>query len=133
MHALPRAKCVSKLWQQLSRLACGADSEIAQRRYVRRLLLTCAVASQPRTAARRAGRNRGRTAAGLAPGESAFSLADQRLLHDLTRQAGIAVQTVWLTTDLPQLTVDLQQSRERLVTTRASCLTVESYSHRNVA
>jgi signal transduction histidine kinase len=54
----------------------------------------------------------------LRPGESAFSPADQRLLNDLTRQAGIAVQAARLTTDLRQLTVDLQQSRERLVTTR---------------
>jgi signal transduction histidine kinase len=45
-----------------------------------------------------------------APSE-AFSDADQRLLRDLARQAGIAVHTVRLTTDL-------QRSRERLVTTR---------------
>jgi signal transduction histidine kinase len=37
--------------------------------------------------------------------------ADQRLLHDLTPQIGVAVNAV-------RLTVDLQRSRERLVTTR---------------
>jgi signal transduction histidine kinase len=45
-----------------------------------------------------------------APNE-AFSPADHRLLHDLARQAGIAVHAV-------QLTRDLQRSRERLVTAR---------------
>lgn len=44
------------------------------------------------------------------PGE-VFSPADQRLLHDLARQAGVAVHAV-------RLTHDLQQSRERLITTR---------------
>lgn len=44
------------------------------------------------------------------PGEG-FTSADRRLLDDLTRQAGIAVHAVRLTTDL-------QHSRERLVTTR---------------
>jgi signal transduction histidine kinase len=41
----------------------------------------------------------------------AFSPADRRLLDDLTRQAGVAVQTV-------RLTSDVQRSRERLVTAR---------------
>ena len=45
-----------------------------------------------------------------APGES-FSAADNRLLDDLAREAGVAVHAVRLTTDL-------QRSRERLVTTR---------------
>jgi signal transduction histidine kinase len=45
-----------------------------------------------------------------APGES-FSSADQRLLADLARQAGIAAHAVLLTRDL-------QRSRERLVTAR---------------
>jgi signal transduction histidine kinase len=45
-----------------------------------------------------------------APGEP-FSPADHRLLHDLARQAGIAVHAVRLTTDL-------QQARQRLITTR---------------
>jgi len=45
-----------------------------------------------------------------APGEN-VSPADRRLLEDLARQAGIAVHAV-------RLTRDLQQSRERLVTTR---------------
>ncbi|MCA1718135.1 MAG: histidine kinase, partial [Actinobacteria bacterium] len=40
-----------------------------------------------------------------------FTAADRRLLDDLTRQAGVAVHAVRLTTDL-------QHSRERLVTTR---------------
>jgi signal transduction histidine kinase len=44
------------------------------------------------------------------PGEG-FTPADRRLLDNLTRQAGIAVHAVRLTTDL-------QRSRERLVTTR---------------
>jgi signal transduction histidine kinase len=53
-----------------------------------------------------------------APGES-FSRADQRLLEDLARAAGVAVHAVRLTADLQRLTVDLQRSRERLVTARA--------------
>jgi len=52
-----------------------------------------------------------------APGE-AFTPADQRLLEDLTRQIGVAVYAVRLTADLKRLTVDLQRSRERLVTAR---------------
>ncbi len=40
-----------------------------------------------------------------------FSLADRRLLDDLARQIGIAVQAM-------RLTADLQRSRERLVTAR---------------
>ena len=47
-----------------------------------------------------------------------FGKADQRLLTDLARQAGVAVYAVRLTTDLQRLTVSLQQARERLVTTR---------------
>jgi signal transduction histidine kinase len=45
-----------------------------------------------------------------APGET-FSPADRRLMDDLARQAGIAVHAV-------QLTIDLQQARERLVEAR---------------
>lgn len=45
-----------------------------------------------------------------APGES-FSPADRRLLEDLARQAGIAIHAVRATTEL-------QQARERLVSTR---------------
>ena len=45
-----------------------------------------------------------------APGEQ-FSTSDRRLLEDLARQAEVAVHAV-------RLTVDLQGSRERLVTTR---------------
>jgi signal transduction histidine kinase len=54
----------------------------------------------------------------LAPrarGES-FSTADQRLLTLLAQQAGAAAHTVLLTDELRQLNVDLQHSRERLVT-----------------
>jgi signal transduction histidine kinase len=52
-----------------------------------------------------------------APGEN-FSSADRRLLEDLAREAGVAVHAVRLTTNLQRMTEDLQQSRERLVTTR---------------
>ncbi len=51
------------------------------------------------------------------PGEG-FSSADQRLLADLARQAGNALHAVRLTSELRQVAVDLQQARERLVTTR---------------
>jgi signal transduction histidine kinase len=44
------------------------------------------------------------------PGES-FNRADRRLLHDLARQSGPAIQA-------SRLTADLRRSRERLVTTR---------------
>ena len=44
--------------------------------------------------------------------------ADSRLLADLARQAGVAVYAMRLTTHLQQLTESLQESRERLVTTR---------------
>ncbi len=44
--------------------------------------------------------------------------ADRVLLGDLARQAGVAVHAVRLTADLKRLTVDLQRSREHLVTTR---------------
>lgn len=47
-----------------------------------------------------------------------FSKADQHLLSDLARQAGVAVHAVQLTTHLKQLSSNLQQARERLVTTR---------------
>jgi signal transduction histidine kinase len=52
-----------------------------------------------------------------APGEP-LTPTDLRLLNELARQAGVAVQAVRLTTDLERLTVDLQHSRERLVTAR---------------
>lgn len=45
------------------------------------------------------------------PGEAGFAASDRRLLHDLARQAGIAVSAV-------RLTAELQRSRERLVTAR---------------
>ncbi len=44
--------------------------------------------------------------------------SDRRLLIDLARQAGTAVQSIQLTADLQRLTADLQQSRERLVLSR---------------
>jgi len=47
-----------------------------------------------------------------------FSSADRALLNDLARQAGIAVHAVRLTTDLQQLTQELQRSRTQLVTAR---------------
>jgi signal transduction histidine kinase len=47
-----------------------------------------------------------------------FSSADRALLTDLTRQAGIAVHSVRLTTDLQRLTDELQHSRTQLVTAR---------------
>jgi signal transduction histidine kinase len=51
----------------------------------------------------------------LRPGERSLNPADARLLNDLARQAGIAVQAARLTGELRVLTHDLQQSRERLV------------------
>lgn len=54
----------------------------------------------------------------LRAGERELSDADRRLLHELTRQVGIAVQAARLTNDLQTLTQDLQQSRERLVSAR---------------
>jgi signal transduction histidine kinase len=47
-----------------------------------------------------------------------FSATDRRLLDDLARQAGVAAHAVRLTTQLQGLTVDLQHSREQLVTMR---------------
>ena len=47
-----------------------------------------------------------------------FTPAERRLLADLARQTGAAAHAVRLTTDLQRLTVDLQHSRERLVTAR---------------
>jgi signal transduction histidine kinase len=51
------------------------------------------------------------------PHES-FSPADRRLLDDLARQAGLAAYNVSLAAELMNLTLDLQRSRERLVTIR---------------
>lgn len=51
------------------------------------------------------------------PGDS-LTPADLRLLHDLAPQIAVAVQAMRLTTELKQLTADLQQSRTRLVTAR---------------
>ncbi len=44
--------------------------------------------------------------------------ADLRLVRDLAPQIGMALHSALLLTDLHQLTVDLQRSRERLVATR---------------
>lgn len=52
-----------------------------------------------------------------APGES-FTHADRDLLDDLARQVGVAAHAVRLTHELRQLTQDLQQARERLVSAR---------------
>jgi signal transduction histidine kinase len=52
-----------------------------------------------------------------APGER-FTPADLALLEDLARQAGLTAHAVRLTANLKRLTVDLQCSRERLVTAR---------------
>ncbi len=51
------------------------------------------------------------------PGE-ALTSADQRLLHDLTPQIGVALHAVRLTAHLKQVNADLQRSREQLVTAR---------------
>ena len=51
------------------------------------------------------------------PGE-AFSSTDRQLLEMLADRAGAAAHAVRLTTDLQQLTVDLQATRERLVNAR---------------
>lgn len=52
-----------------------------------------------------------------APGE-AFSTSDRQLLHDLAYQVSVAVHAIRLTADLQRLTVDLQNSRERIVLAR---------------
>ena len=52
-----------------------------------------------------------------APGE-AFSAGDRQLLHDLAYQISVAVHAIRLTADLQRLTVDLQNSRERIVLAR---------------
>jgi signal transduction histidine kinase len=51
-------------------------------------------------------------------GDSAFTVADLRLLEDLTHQIGVAAHAVQLTDEARQLSADLQRSRERLVATR---------------
>ena len=51
------------------------------------------------------------------PGER-FTSIDRALLDDLARQAGMAVHAVRLTAELKRLTVDLQRSREHLITAR---------------
>lgn len=57
------------------------------------------------------GDNIGRLVVARRNGGSAFSSAEMRLLRNIARQAGAAVHAV-------QLTIDLQHSRQRLVTTR---------------
>lgn len=51
------------------------------------------------------------------PGTS-FSPADLRLLHDLARQAGVAVHATRLTAELRQTNQELRLSRTRLITAR---------------
>jgi signal transduction histidine kinase len=46
------------------------------------------------------------------------AVADQRLLSDVARQAGVVAHAVQLQRDLQHLAGDLQQARERLVATR---------------
>ncbi len=50
--------------------------------------------------------------------DAPFSVADQRLLGDVARQAGLVARAVQLQHDLQQLASDLQGARARLVTTR---------------
>ena len=50
--------------------------------------------------------------------DAPFSVADQRLLSDVARQAGVVAHAVQLQRDLQHLAGDLQQARERLVATR---------------
>jgi signal transduction histidine kinase len=50
--------------------------------------------------------------------EEELSPADQRLVRDLAPQIGMALHSALLLTNLQQLTIDLQHSRERLVTAR---------------
>ncbi len=62
--------------------------------------------------------NVGELALGSRREGEALTPADQRFLRDLMPQIGVAVHAVRLTADLKQLTIDLQRSRERLVTAR---------------
>ncbi len=48
--------------------------------------------------------------------EEELTPADLRLVRDLAPQIGLALHSALLLTDLQQLTIDLQRSRERLVT-----------------
>ena len=50
--------------------------------------------------------------------EEELTPADLRLVHDLAPQIGMALHSALLLMNLQQLTVDLQRSRERLVTAR---------------
>jgi signal transduction histidine kinase len=52
------------------------------------------------------------------PGETALGAADQQLVGDLARQAGMAAHAVLLHQQTVQLADDLQQARERLVLAR---------------
>jgi signal transduction histidine kinase len=52
-----------------------------------------------------------------APGES-FSAADQRLVTDLARHAGVAAHAIRLTKDLQRTNADLQRARVRLISAR---------------
>jgi signal transduction histidine kinase len=55
--------------------------------------------------------------ANRAPGE-AFTRPDQKLITNLARQAGVAAKAFRLTDELQRVNIDLQRSRERLVTER---------------
>ncbi|MDP9380654.1 MAG: sensor histidine kinase [Chloroflexota bacterium] len=55
---------------------------------------------------------------GIRAGEQTFGAADRRLLEDLARQAGAAVHALRLRDEALGLAVDLQRSREGLVTAR---------------
>ena len=60
----------------------------------------------------------GQLVLGHRAGEETFTAGEQRLLHDLARQIGVAVHAVRLSGEASRLSVDLQHSRERLVTAR---------------
>lgn len=60
----------------------------------------------------------GRLVLGTRMGEEAFTPTDLRLLEDLTHQIGVTVHAMRLTDRAVRLSVDLQRSRERLVTAR---------------
>ena len=64
------------------------------------------------------GKALGQLIVGPRSSEEPWAPSDRRLLADLARQAGTAVQGLTLTADLHRLTADLQQSRERLVLSR---------------
>jgi signal transduction histidine kinase len=60
----------------------------------------------------------GRMVLGMRAGEEDFSSTDRRLLEDLTHHIGAAVHAASLTEEAVRLSIDLQRSRERLVSAR---------------